>query len=232
MILFAHVPRTAGTSFRQFFIHLLGRKQVFWQGVAGNRNEYRGIGQIPENILRGYLLNHDIVGGHFSLAHPKIDGLFSKEDDVIYSCLLREPFERLVSHFELATRKPGHPAYTRSSFLEAFEKNEAFFLRNHNQQNRYISNRNQFDLTKQFLENHRSVVGIHEQRTKFIRKLGQFLPQLNAYENFPCANSSTIDYEEKYAAFRDNTSLAKYLVPDYRLYRWVADSHDGLFCHV
>ncbi|MCB1078388.1 MAG: sulfotransferase family 2 domain-containing protein, partial [Verrucomicrobiae bacterium] len=119
MIVFTHIPKTGGSPVREWFIEKLGREKVFWHREPGNPEGFGGVRQVPEKRRIEYFQQFEMIGGHFGFWEPTIRELEDAGITVCRACLLREPFERVVSHFDFVAQRPHHGSYTSKSFGEA-----------------------------------------------------------------------------------------------------------------
>lgn len=229
VILFSHIPKTGGSSLRQWFFERLPRKDVFWIGNGKNQEGFRLLKQIPSDSRRSYLKRHHLVGGHVGCFDPLVrDSL--RTDELLFTCILRDPFERLISHFAYASARERHPLYTQSTFLEAFDRGEFFFRVNSSQQNRFISGSASFSDTKRMLGCVKALVGCHANLKKYVTALddritnyGKFSPSLGHL------NANEDGYQEPYQRLRSNPGINRYLEEDQKLYDWLCERHGQLY---
>lgn len=97
MLVFVHIPKTAGTTLHKVISHQYRRKDILIRhdsdGPVGETLAGRS-GDLPK-----------VVMGHYSV------GLHRHVPGVRYITCLREPVSRLVSHFHYASSFPGHYLY-------------------------------------------------------------------------------------------------------------------------
>ena len=231
MIVFSHIPKTGGSSFREWFIKKLGREKIFWHREPGNLEGFGGIRRIPLDRVVDYLTQFEMIGGHFGFDEPVITELEAAGVPVLRTCMLREPFERLISHFDFVAQRPNHGSHTSKSFDKALESNERVFRRNRSQQNRYLSGSPTFETTRQWLNDHPCLIGTLEKKEAFLRKLSGRCSALGDLEGFPNENRGRKRYRPNYEEFRSDPRVARVIEEDRKLYRWVEEEHAGLFVH-
>ena len=94
MLVFVHIPKTAGTTLHKVISHQYRRKDILIRhdsdGPASETLASHG-GDLPK-----------VVMGHFSV------GLHRHVPGVRYITCLREPVSRLISHYHYASSFPGH----------------------------------------------------------------------------------------------------------------------------
>ena len=97
MLVFVHIPKTAGTTLHKVISHQYRRKDILIRhdsdGPVGETLAGR-TGELPK-----------VVMGHYSV------GLHRHVPGVRYVTCLREPVSRLISHYHYASSFPGHYLY-------------------------------------------------------------------------------------------------------------------------
>lgn len=129
-LVFLHIPKSAGTSFRRIMQNEFGREKIAW------RDQGLELEHIQSLIESGR--DFRVIGGHFS--YRKAQEFFSK--DYIYFATLREPLERVVSLYNYILRTPSHhlnPLIEGMSFLEALDEVPLFRNQVSNLQCSYLS---------------------------------------------------------------------------------------------
>jgi hypothetical protein len=109
-LLFLHIPKTAGSTLRRIIERRYGRRAVFSVGEATGADIDRLAGMTPQQLER-----IRAVVGHFPF------GLHALLPDAsTYVTLLREPADRIVSHFYYAARTSESPLFAE---IEATGRN-------------------------------------------------------------------------------------------------------------
>ena len=97
MILFLHIPKTAGHSF----------KALALERFAAERVAYVNDGSAMEDFVRGYRPGQcEYVHGHMPWGLAERVG-----ERGVYYTVLREPADRFVSDYYYISNTPGHPAH-------------------------------------------------------------------------------------------------------------------------
>lgn len=155
-IIFTHIPKTAGTSFRKEVVE------------ANCSRFYHHKGSLAKGIVRIIKSNPDVVAGHFAFGIHKF--LFSKYR---YLSFFREPVDRAISHYYFI-RQSKYPTYEHPKWKDCmnYPIEEIYASRKlaDNLQTRFISgirsNRNvssrDLYLAKKNLDEYYDVFGIQE----------------------------------------------------------------------
>lgn len=115
---FIHIPKSAGTSFRQMMIDAFGQDKIGWLGVNASVEDL-----FNEKTERNQ--SYQLVGGHFSYCGAR--PIYGPEYQ--YLATLREPISRAISLHNFIITQPDHYLYEQLvsiSMLEAIETVEAF----------------------------------------------------------------------------------------------------------
>lgn len=134
LLLFHHVPKTAGTSLRLYLWRSFGRERVFWHG----RDEDGFVDDAAEREGLAYFDRFHVIGGHVPYSNGYLHRLGRP---VIRAAVLRRPAEQLVSHFEFIARRPEHPFFSGSDLEWALRNDTPFRREAVNFQCRYITDR-------------------------------------------------------------------------------------------
>jgi len=129
-LIFLHIPKAAGTSFRRIMQTTLGKEHVAW------REGKRELEDIQKLIKDGKNLR--VIGGHFS--YQKAKEYFP--GDYTYFATLREPLERAISLYQYISRTKSHHLYEDlqgKTMLEAINDVKAFRGQVSNLQCNYLS---------------------------------------------------------------------------------------------
>lgn len=113
--IFQHIPKTAGTSFRQYILQVFGPKRVLLIYPEDPYCRYSNVIAKPEKQLKQY----DAFFGHMHFGlHRYLPGRAR------YFTFLRDPLDRVVSNYQHHRTRPGAPFHehikARNMGLEAF----------------------------------------------------------------------------------------------------------------
>lgn len=116
-IIFIHIPKTGGTSVRDFFISAYGRSQIAWLGPDFRREDLL----IHNNP---FFDKYKVVGGHFSFRDSK-----NIRGEKVYITTVRNPVERTISLFRYIQRTKDHDLHdlaVRKRLDEMFIESDVF----------------------------------------------------------------------------------------------------------
>ena len=143
-VFFLHIPKTAGSTFVEFFRGRAAGKAGFWYRPEA-RQRFLSVREYNPQV-------HRIAGGHF----PLHQALAIAGTGCTYLSFVREPVERLVSYYRFAQRTEAQNStadaarrHDISGFLKFLEAERPRILRN--QQSRFLARHagleQQLDLT-------------------------------------------------------------------------------------
>ena len=86
-LIYLHIPKSAGTSHRVYLSEIYGEDNIFWYGLHSDSRKFdpREVGSKP------------VVGGHRQL------DFYPRGLDALYTAVVRNPIERVVSFFNYCT---------------------------------------------------------------------------------------------------------------------------------
>jgi len=99
ILVHTHIEKSAGSSLVGAFAELFGVGQVYDLRLHGAARLRDLPGEEKARIR--------VLSGHFS--YRSMDSLFARQK--LYIATVREPFERLLSHYRFVMGSPGHGAY-------------------------------------------------------------------------------------------------------------------------
>ncbi len=188
-----HIPRTAGTSLREWLRGAVGAEALYWPGPG--RPSFAELGGDEIRHLR-------VIGGHIPFAEAHWGLAWRRRRPLrpltaltrpprIYAAVMREPVAALVSHFEHVNRLPGHGWATGGTLAEALERDVKFVRRSRNLQCHYLSGWRRARPTLARLQRTPFVVGTLDRLDAFLEVLGGLLgasgplPELNRAPTTP-----------------------------------------------
>ena len=212
LLIFHHIPKTAGTSLRGWLWEAFGRDRVFWHGEGED-------GFIEEVVAHSgfkYFDRYAVIGGHVPFSNEILHDLPQRK---IHAAILRCPAHQVVSHFEYVSRLPDHPLYAGEDLERALEKRTRFFEECANMQTRYVSNRGTAAEAWQLFEDTPFVLGCFE-------RINLFLDYISKVFNVPCPNLlfenvQALGYFERHYTSKTAEVISKITCEDEILYRKV-----------
>ncbi len=215
MIIFLHIPKTAGTSLYDWFNEITDRK-VGWYGPNNTPSVFFGN---PENrdLCRVY-------GGHFD--YLQIKPFLTPEDEVF--SVVREPIARVASHFNhVAVRDKNHPLRKEvagKSIVQAAQSSRLFFGEINNHQCWYLSCQRSFLGARPAIEEYRprlfTVDELDFMTAELARLLGsRIVPKLER------RNAAETEYFSELSN-DDINYIREINKEDVQLYDWVLNNKD------
>jgi len=99
-LIFLHIPKTAGVNVRELLARQYPGPQTFIRGAPEHQTLF--------HMSRGERETYRVVGGHFRFG---LHILFDSPSR--YLTLLRDPIERVISHYSYIRWQAGHPWHRR-----------------------------------------------------------------------------------------------------------------------
>jgi hypothetical protein len=164
ILIFHHIPKTAGTSLRIWLWQTFGRDQVFWHGEDG------ALESVFDEKGPSYFNRFRVIGGHIPFSHPCIHAL---KPPKIHAAVIRDPVRQVVSHFEYVSHVPEHPLYFAGSMEEALTSCSRFLSESINMQTRYATNRERYADALTVMQEHRYLLGCFDQLPLFLQALAE-----------------------------------------------------------
>jgi hypothetical protein len=199
-IFFYHIPKTAGTTFRDIVQdNLVNIDHFYWKDI--NHKD-----KLEDDIFSNPNLR--FFGGHFTFhdIFARYSNMFTK--NTLNIILLREPMDRILSYWHYCNRIIEHKYYNSShlSFEDAFYEKNKFFLDTSFEQNYYISGMPDFDITLQFLKKSNFIITTPENIYKLIQVV------------FP-----TIDIPKDDKLFKIVANKGQYDIPSFKNCNFIED---------
>ena len=212
ILVYHHVPKTAGTAMRAWLREVFGHERVFWHG-----EEEDGF---IEDVLRERGVEHfsrfAAIGGHIFFTNPCIQALPQSK---IFAAVFRNPAEQLVSHFEYISKRPEHHLYFDGSLEKALRARGVFWRASRNMQCRYSTgNRHKGEALRVFSQN-RFILGCFDNLPKFVDCIAANLDVPRG--EFPRLNVQGTEYFDKHYSPGVARRIRRITRADEAIYRFV-----------
>lgn len=212
---FLHIEKSAGTSQRIFFKDLFGEKSVFWWDLDASATFY------DEELVSKYV----VVGGHKERS-------FYKGDDLIFSSIVRDPVERVVSLYNyfasIYPKEWGELGLDPQSLLNTLRNCDAFIDMIRDGQCRYISGENSFSRAKEVLAKEPFYIGSFEHLELYNKNFCSLIdyPEVELEKH----NVGKANYKQSISVDENVLKILKPLLQeDQKLYDFINDTNNGLF---
>jgi len=241
ILVFTHIPKTAGSSFART-IHPLYRDEELLFAIKGKSS-------LEEFVKKGKaagLLRY--IGGHAKL-HEVISTLDISAEDLLPIAMVREPLERAISHFLYFRRIPnalpsaGHLMVDANfeDFFDIARRHAGLELRNF--QCWFLSGERRFKVTKKRIEDEYLIVSDTKYFETFCERVGQLACIRDRGRLNPITvNQAPIAQNSKETRLGHRPLLYTDLVSpeyarffreeneeDYKLFDFINNQHSGLF---
>src|SRR6056297_237368 len=231
VLVYLHIPKSAGTSQRAYLFKVYGEENVFWYGLDSDR----------ETFDRRETAEYPVIGGHRPLS------FYPRNFNAVFSAVVRDPVDRAISYFNYCTSPPtsGRDTWKQqqnraleywrengvdpASMLRSIENCAEFRNNISDVQCAYLS-RNKPTLAgvKRTLEKERFIVGLFDQLDKF----NDFLQLELDFQlvNGVKANVGAPGYSSGISSEPGLIDLIRELnKEDEALFDFLRDEHAGLF---
>jgi hypothetical protein len=235
-LIFLHIPKAAGTSFRAMVWDLSEPEERFWYGMDTNPN----VTDYSEDILEG----KRFIGGHKGIK------FYPADTQNLYCSLLRDPVARVKSLFSYYTRPEGavdERSFNRrnkqlqrwlelgidpSSIVNSLNNCQPFRNEVENHQCAYLSREGRsFEGALETIEQNNFILGVSDKISLLTDQLSNMFgwPELNTVRgNVTRAGGHDGILEEDGA----EELIRELCQEDQKLYNYVAGEHKGLLTHV
>lgn len=163
MLIYLHIPKTAGTSFRGWMKSALHGKTIYWHGESG---------LIQKEAIES-LKSVDVIGGHFPgniKIISQLENLLGIEN-ICYLSIVREPLEQVFSHFRFVSERPSNSLYTPLSINEALQGDTRFYDVQKNLQCSYFSPSRTYSEALSWMKQRNCIVGDFKHLNAFCREI-------------------------------------------------------------
>lgn len=167
-MIFLHLPKTAGTTFREV---LLRHPTLSVHLVRGGHPEIvEAIRERPVYV-KTLVRRHDVVMGHLIFDRRPFEALAGR---IFFVSLLRDPIARAISHYKHVRRTAEHPLHQDLqplSFDRAFNEHERFRMQVTNNQIRSLCRQPNLADFDRITRRHRFILGRQDQFDAFLEYL-------------------------------------------------------------
>ena len=212
ILVYHHVPKTAGTSMRSWLTNTFGRWRVFWN----DGDKGRMIDDVVQKRGVEYFSRYAAIGGHIEFGNPSIQAL---PEPKIFSAVFRNPVDQVISHFEFVSRRPQHVLHTGGTLESALNSNTAFLRESINIQCRLATgSTNAIDAWK-VIEQNAFILGCFDNLPKYVDCVATALdvPQ----RDLPRNNVQDSNYFDKHYSPRVEELIREVTQEDEAVYQFV-----------
>ncbi len=212
MIIFAHIPKTAGSSFHQWLEQACGKERTQWHTGP--------IETSPEPVLSNpeTRSRYAVYGGHFQYKQFRP---FLQPDDKVFA-VVREPFARAASLLhQMAVQDPNHHLrheVVGKSLVDAANSSRVFRSEITNQQCNYLSQHRNFDNARKVIDGYKPYIFTFERIDLLVARITACLGLTNppVLKNL---NASRVDHLARLSE-DDINLLSELNAEDKKLYEW------------
>jgi hypothetical protein len=222
--IFIHIPKAAGTTFNSILNRNFTKKEI----LKFPHHKYQNIEFIKEEFQKKDISQVKIISGHMKFGlHREL-----KLNHFSYVTMLRNPLERMVSHYYYVLKHPTHYLHSEAKNLSLEEYILSDISDEHqNAQTKYLAgndagtNLKILTKAKQNIEDHFSFVGLSEE---FDLSLFELKPILGLKRiiykkrNVNSHSKNLIISPEAESLFKERNEL------DYELYGYCRDKFFGI----
>ncbi|MBI1273592.1 MAG: hypothetical protein GC131_05875, partial [Alphaproteobacteria bacterium] len=178
-MVYLHIPKTAGSSFREWVVSSIGEDKVFWHSAER---------QINDTSLNE-LLKYTLIGGHFTLQNPMLKAMEAGigVENIVYCCVVREPADLLISHFNFIKKSPEHMMHPGEDDIDStLLAKKDFYHESMNIQAFCITKTRAFADALPIISKRNFLIGCYDHLDLFIRRASEILGESMA--EFPVVN--------------------------------------------
>lgn len=218
LVCFFHIPKTGGTAIRALLEKTVLRERYFWQHGEDNPLGYRYLDQVPLENRSNYFGRLQVVGGHFE--YPYTGVLRCAGIEPVFAAVVREPFSRLLSHYEFVEKMNGRVP-TAEHFYDSFYDKADFWKGQDSYQLFYLTGERELNLGIHVLNKHEYLLKSLENIQGFVDELAKYVPEVAAQEVMVYNDNKDKSYLQKYDNLLANTDIYKFLEQDIRFFEYV-----------
>lgn len=186
-IAFIHIPKVAGSSIHQYFEATYGTDRVIWY----SSNVFREMTESQLKVQVKELAQFSVIGGHIPLMSTETMHYLSGK--TLFVTIIREPIERLISHFYYIQERSNHHQYNNiipDDLVGSIKYSKKFRDYLSNIQCRFIGGSRNFEKVQQQINTNPIIIGKLEKLQEFMSVLNSItqnntvkLPYLNMASN-------------------------------------------------
>lgn len=205
LLVFVHMPKAAGTTFRAFLNKSFGRDSVRWIRKT-----------TPFDPAVDSLDGYAAFGGHAHL--PRMQKM-SAGRNAVYVAIVRDPLSRMLSQFNYVRQRPEHTLYCGDDIRAALTPGTKFYEASQNFQCRYLSGRADFNAVRRIIGKERVLIGAVEALDQLIDRVCEIWDVKPS--KLKTLNSGSSSYREQFMVDEALEFKDAHLKEDAKLYEFI-----------
>ncbi|MGZ8217476.1 hypothetical protein [Methylomagnum sp.] len=218
LVCFFHIPKTGGTAIRALLQKTVPRERYFWQHENNNPLGYLYLDQVPLEKREAYFNQLRFVGGHFEYHYTGV--LRGVGIEPVFAAVVREPFSRVVSHYEFVEKMNGRQP-TPEHFYDTFYKKTDFWNGQDSYQLFCTTGQAQLNNGIHVLNRHSYLLVPLANIQFFVTELAKYIPELGGNRLMIYNDNEDKSYLQKYDNLVANKDICEFLKEDIRFFEYI-----------